>query len=358
MAAPSAPAEELTIPRAPVIAVALLGLTLVVGVACSLILQPFVPVVAWALALAIVAMPVQRWLERRQRPSVAAVLSVLVVAVVVVGPVFFAGQRLVQEAARAFERVSEYLQSGDWMSLLQRHPRLAGVATWIQERADLGTLLQSVGAFAAQNTPAFVTGSAWAAAQLVLTLYFLFFFLRDRGYLLDGVRSVMPLTAGEVNVLFVRVRDTIMATVWANVATSVLQGALGGLVFWLLGLPAPAVWGFVMFVLSLVPTLGSFVVWAPAAAYLALTGNVGKALILVAWGIGPVGTIDNVLYPFLVGTRLQLHALTAFVAVVGGVLAFGASGLVLGPVTVAAAQTLVETWRHRTQHRRSLASAA
>jgi predicted PurR-regulated permease PerM len=83
-----------------------------------------------------------------------------------------------------------------------------------------------------------------------------------------------------------------------------------------------------------------------------------KALILVAWGLGPVGLIDNILYPYLVGTRLRLHTLTAFVAVVGGVVAFGAAGLVLGPVAVAIAQALVEIWRRRTRQRRSLASAA
>ena len=353
-----APPEDLAVPRAFAITVALFVLSLGAGVVCFLVVQPFVPVVAWALALAIVAMPVQQRLERRARPSVAAAISVLGVAVVVIGPVFFAGQRLVVQAGRAFERVNEYLQSGEWTSLLESHPRLAGMAAWLQDSADLGGLLENVGGFAAQYTPAFVTGSAWAIAQLALTMFFLFFFLRDRGYLLDGVRSVIPLTAGEVTALFGRVRDTVMVTVWANVATSVLQGTLGGLIFWLLGLPAPVVWGFVMFVLSLVPTLGSFVVWAPAALYLALTGSVVKALILVAWGLGPVGLIDNVLYPYLVGTRLRLHTLTAFVAVVGGVIAFGAAGLVLGPAAVAIAQALVEIWRRRTRQRRSLASAA
>jgi predicted PurR-regulated permease PerM len=348
------PPENLAVPRAPAITVALFVLTLGVGVVCFLVVQPFVPVVAWALALAIVAMPIQQRLERRTPPSVAAAIAVLGAAVVVIGPVFFAGQRLVVQAGRAFESLSEYLQSGEWTALLENHPRLG----WLQESADLGGLLENVGGFAAQYTPGFVTGSAWAIAQLALTMFFLFFFLRDRGHLLDGVRSVMPLTAGEANVLFGRVRDTVMVTVWANVATSVLQGTLGGLMFWLLGLPAPIVWGFVMFVLSLVPTLGSFVVWAPAALYLALTGSVVKALILVAWGLGPVGLIDNILYPYLVGTRLRLHTLTAFVAVVGGVVAFGAAGLVLGPVAVAIAQALVEIWRRRTRQRRSLASAA
>jgi predicted PurR-regulated permease PerM len=137
-----------------------------------------------------------------------------------------------------------------------------------------------------------------------------------------------------------------------------VQGTLGGIVFWLLGLPAPLLWGFAMFLLSLVPTLGAFVVWVPATAYLALSGSLGKAAILAAWGLGVVATIDNLLYPFLVGTRLRLHTLTAFVAVVGGVFAFGASGLVIGPVVVAVALALAPLWRRRTRRRPPLAAAA
>ena len=323
---------------------------------CYLVAQPFIPAIAWALALAVVAVPVQRRLERKVRPSLAAAASVLAVGVVIVAPVLFVGQYMVREATRAFGWLSEQLQSGEWLATLQQQPRLAGVVQWLQESADLEAVMQSAGGMAAEKAPAFLTGSAWAVAQTVLTLFFVFFFLRDRTQLLDGVRSVIPLSDREVTGLFTRVHDTILTTVWANVATSAVQGTLGGLIFWLLGLPAPLVWGFAMFVFSLVPTLGSFVVWAPAAAYLALTGSLGKAAILTAWGLGPVGMIDNLLYPLLIRTRLQLHTLTAFVAVVGGVLAFGASGLVLGPVGVAVAQTLAPIWRRRTRRARAMSA--
>ena len=356
MAPPSASEEEVHLSRPPALALAVL--TLAAAVLCYLILRPFVPALAWALALAVVGHPVQRWLERRVRPSLAAGLAVLALGIAIVAPVFFAGQYLVKEAARAYKLATEQLQSGEWATTLQQHERVSRVVQWIQEQADLGAVMQSIGGFAAQNAPGFLMGSAWAVAEIALTLFFVFFFLRDRAQLLDGVRSVIPLSERETDRLFVRVHDTILATVWANIATSALQGTLGGIIFWLLGLPAPLAWGAVMFVLSLVPTLGSFVVWAPAAAYLAISGSLGKAALLTGWGIGPVGMIDNVLYPVLVRTRLQMHTLTAFVAVVGGVLAFGAAGLVIGPVTVAVAQSLAPIWRRRTRRNRSLAAAA
>jgi predicted PurR-regulated permease PerM len=358
MARQSAPDDEVDSSPLPVFQLALLALTLVAAFLCYLVARPFIPAVAWALALTIAALPVQRRLERKVRPSLAAAGSVLMVGLVIVAPAFFLGQRMVKEATRAYGWLSKQLESGEWLATLQQQPRLAGLVQWLQESADLGAVIQSAGGMAAENAPAFLMGSAWAVAQTVLTLFFVFFFLRDRTQLLEGVRSVMPLSDREVSGLFARVHDTVLATVWANVATSAVQGALGGLIFWLLGLPAPLVWGFAMFVFSLVPTLGSFVVWAPAAVYLALTGSLWKAAILTGWGLGPVGMIDNVLYPVLVRTRLQLHTLTAFVAVVGGVLAFGAPGLVLGPVAVAVAQTLAPIWRRRTRRARAVSAAA
>jgi predicted PurR-regulated permease PerM len=118
--------------------------------------------------------------------------------------------------------------------------------------------------------------------------------------------------------------------------------------FWWLGLPAPLLWGAIMALLAIVPVLGAFVVWVPAALYLALSGNWGKALILTAWGGIVIALIDNLLYPVLVGKRLRLHTLPVFIAIVGGIVLFGGAGLILGPVTLALTVALVEVWRRRT----------
>jgi len=118
--------------------------------------------------------------------------------------------------------------------------------------------------------------------------------------------------------------------------------------FWWLGLPAPALWGLVMGVLAVVPVLGAFIVWIPAAIFLALEGSWGKALILGVWGGVIVGGIDNVMYPILVGNRLKLHTIPAFMAIVGGLIVFGSSGLILGPVTLTVTVLLLEIWRSRT----------
>jgi predicted PurR-regulated permease PerM len=136
---------------------------------------------------------------------------------------------------------------------------------------------------------------------------------------------------------------------------SAIQGTLGTFIFWALGLPSPLLWGVVMFFLSMIPMAGSFLVWVPAAAFLALTGSLGKAAILVVWGILVIGAIDNFLSPRLVGKRARLHELLIFFSVLGGLQVFGVLGLVLGPVMIAITLALLEMVReaHRPDAERS-----
>lgn len=175
----------------------------------------------------------------------------------------------------------------------------------------------------------------------------LFFFLRDRRGALASLHHLSPLSREETETLFLRVRDTIRATVYGTLVVSLIQGLLGGLMFWWLGLPAPLLWGVVMAILSVVPMLGAFVVWIPAALFLALEGSWGKFIILVLWGMLVVGTVDNLLRPVLVANLLKLHTVLAFISVVGGLMLFGPAGLILGPVVLTITTVLLETWRSR-----------
>jgi predicted PurR-regulated permease PerM len=182
---------------------------------------------------------------------------------------------------------------------------------------------------------------------VALTFYLLFYFLRDRRSVRHLLRDLLPLSHDETDQLFRRVSDTVHATVYGTIAVAAAQGALGGLMFGILGLPAPLLWGLVMALLSIVPVLGAFIVWIPAAALLALDGHWGKAIILAAWGGLVVGSIDNVLRPILVGNRLRLHTVPAFIAMVGGLILFGASGFILGPLAFTVTLQLIAFWRSR-----------
>jgi len=180
---------------------------------------------------------------------------------------------------------------------------------------------------------------------LIVTLYLLFYFLRDREVALNWLREMSPLSSSEMDRLFDRVADTIRATFYGTVVVAVVQGTLGGLMFWWLGLPMPVFWGVVMGLLAIVPLRGAIVVWVPAAAYLALSGDWGRALILTVWGTIVVGGIDNLLYPILVKDQLSLHTVPAFISIVGGLVLFGASGLLLGPIILTLTIFFLELWR-------------
>jgi predicted PurR-regulated permease PerM len=317
--------------------------------ACWRLLQPFVGPIAWALALAVVAHPMHRWLARRiGKPGIAAGVAVLGVAILIVGPAIFVGHNLVKEAGTAVKTAQEEVKSGRWHEQLARSPRLQGAVTFLEKQVGLGEQFQGMVAEGGKRLSQVVAGSAWAVVELLLTFFVLFYLFRDRQKALGFLRSLVPLADREADDVFTRVSDTIHATIMGTLVVAAVQGALGGLMFWWLGFPAPILWGAIMALLSIVPVLGAFVIWVPAAIYLAATGHIGKAVILTAWGSIVVGLIDNLLYPILVGKKLRMHTVPVFFAIVGGLSAFGAAGLILGPVVLALTQAILEIWRRRT----------
>ena len=322
---------------------------------CYRLALPFLPALTWALALAVVTQPLHgRILKLTGRPNLAAALSVLVVAALIVAPAVLLARQLVGEAGRGLEALKAQTEQGRWQAALEANPALARALDVAAPGADVRGATERVVGAAGSYLSSFVGGSLWALAQLLITFFTLFYLFRDRRLFLKGVRSLLPLSQSETDRLFARVADTIYATFYGTFAVSLVQGLLGGLMFWWLGLPSPLMWGVVMFLLSLVPVLGAPVVWGPAALFLAATGNWGKALILTVWGLVVIGSIDNLLFPVLVGDRVRMHALLVFFSVIGGLLLFGAAGLVLGPVAVVITTLLVEVWRMRLSEDRNV----
>ena len=343
-----APPDAVTVAAAPTRRVVLLGATALGVYLCYRLALPFLPALAWALALAILFAPLQRWLEARIRwPSLATAATLLVVGLIVVVPAALVGQSLVAQAVKGSQLVEESIASGGWRHTFARQPRILALAERVEAQLDLPDTVRSVSEWLSDTAGRIVKGSLVQLVATCLTFYLLFFFLRDRARALEGARSLSPLTDAQTARLIARVHDTIFATVYGTLAVASVQGLLGGLMFWWLGLPAPLLWGLVMAVLGVVPVLGAFVVWIPAALFLAIEGRWVAALVLVAWGLLVVGTIDNLLRPVLVGNRLKLHTVLVFLSIVGGVLLFGAAGLILGPVVLTITRELLGFWRAR-----------
>jgi predicted PurR-regulated permease PerM len=193
-----------------------------------------------------------------------------------------------------------------------------------------------------------VGGSLRILIELLVMFFLLFYSFRDEAQGLSALRALLPLSKSETDVVFQLVSDTIHGTIYGTLMAALLQGALGGLMFWWLGLPSPLVWGIVMALLGVVPVLGPFIIWIPAAIVLALQGHWGKALILTAWGAVIIGLIDNIVYPVFVGKRMHFHTVPVFIALIGGLMLFGTAGLVVGPIVMATTVALLEVWRQRT----------
>ena len=166
-------------------------------------------------------------------------------------------------------------------------------------------------------------------------LYLLFFLLREGGELFKRIQDAIPLPPEQKRALFSKFTTVIRATIKGSIFVAAVQGALGGLIFWLLSLHAPVLWGVVMGLLALLPAVGAAAIWFPAAIYLLVTGSTWQGVVLLAFGAFVIGLIDNILRPLLVGKDTKMPDYVVLISTLGGLATFGLNGFVLGPVIAA-----------------------
>jgi predicted PurR-regulated permease PerM len=172
-----------------------------------------------------------------------------------------------------------------------------------------------------------------------------FLLLRHGETLVGTIPDLLPFERKRSEALLVRIRDVVLASMHGVVTIATIQGILCGGMFWLLGIPAAALWGLVTVFASVVPFVGTAAVWVPGTVYLLATGAWAKAIVLAVWGAAIVSSVDNLLRPRLVAGRVRLSGLAMFIAMLGGLQAFGALGIILGPVLFATAAGIVDVLR-------------
>jgi predicted PurR-regulated permease PerM len=318
----------------------------VVGIAvCAWIATPFVSALTWAFALAVVAAPLHDRIERRlRRPGLAAGTSVLLVTLLLLIPTMITAWQVGVQVSEGLEQMQQQLEAGALKDIAARVP--GGTRIYEMVMSDKGSATSLVPTVQ-QQAGAWLATTISVVFQVLVAAFALFFLLRDRSAVLATIRSYLPMTGPEATLFLDRIRLMTHATIYGTVVTALIQGTLGGIMFAIVGIPAAFLWGVVMALLSLIPSAGSFVIWIPAAIVLATQGEWWRAVLLAGWGTLVVGTIDNILYPWLVGHETRLHTLVVFLAVVGGLLVFGAAGIVLGPVAAAATVTLLDILKAR-----------
>ncbi len=321
-----------------------------VSVALAWILLPFYGVIMWAAVIGVLFSPVQRWLCRWRRldGSLAAMVTLLLVLVVVILPFVALTALLAREAAALFAYVQSWTQSGEVdVSVYLRgvHARLPDWATNALELAGLSDfddlqrrivgLLAQASQFIATQAIGLGQLTFGLVASLFFTLYLAFFVIRDGDEVIAQAQRALPLDERHSRELVRKFNTVIRATVKGTVVVAAVQGTLGGMAFWALGVSGALVWGVLMMFLSLVPAVGAALVWVPVAAYFLITGAVSKAVMLTLYGVLVIGLIDNLLRPILVGKDTRMPDYIVMITTIGGLAVFGLNGFVLGPVIAA-----------------------
>jgi len=308
------------------------------------LIASFLMPVFWAAVLATIFFPVQRRYVARfgGRRSLAAIATLLTIVAVVVLPLALVGVAVTGEALQ----LAEQIKSGaiDLKAPLRYLERMMPVATDFLDRFGLHVdgLTERLST-AALGISQIIAAGALGIGQDILNvtalffvmLYILFFFLRDGSQLVATLIRVLPLGDARERQLLAKFGEVSLATIKGTLVVGVVQGAIGGILFWALGLPAPVFWGAVMAVFSVLPAVGPGLVWAPAAIILLALGAYVKAIILIAGGVIVIGLVDNVLRPLLVGRDTQMPDYLVLLATLGGIAVFGISGFVIGPVIAA-----------------------
>ena len=318
---------------------------------CWRLIQPFLDVLLWAAVLVVVFRPIhQRIYARLRRPTWAATCSTLLVIVTILLPVTLITLAVVQE----LRQLAGNLETNPIRLLDLDSPLLGPLLRRIDEYVDLerfqsqeflSTHLEAWTTALAARTLGVVGGTLSVIVQMFLVVFTMFYLFRDGHAIARAARDMVPLDPDQAHDVVERTKEVIAATVYGVIIIALIQGTLGAFIFAVLGLPSPLLWGVVMFFLSMIPMAGSFLVWAPAALFLALSGAWPRAIILVVWGVLVVGSIDNFLSPRLVGKRTRMHELLVFFSVLGGLQLFGVLGVVLGPVLVAVTLAVIEMVR-------------
>jgi predicted PurR-regulated permease PerM len=313
----------------------------VVSLAFLWLTLDFIEPVFWAAVLAIIFNPLQRQLAQavQGRKTLAALIGTLAIVLMVFLPLVVVGVAVSREALNLYDRIQD--GSIDLKGFLARvDPLMRDLAArvGIDFESTQQRIYEAAGS-AAQliATQAVVVGQnvLSVVAQTALMLYLLFFFLRDGDDLLAVLDDAIPMGDGRQRMLFNRFASVTRATLKGTLLVGLVQGALGGLLFWILGLRAPVFWGVIMAMLSLLPLVGPALVWAPTAIFLMATGSVTKGVILLAGGVVVVGTADNILRPLLVGRETRMPDYMVLLSTLGGLSVFGPAGFVAGPVLAA-----------------------
>jgi predicted PurR-regulated permease PerM len=325
----------------------------VLGYALLLIFEPFVGAMSWAAFLAFLLFPLNERMRHRLRgPGIAAGTLTLLAPIVILLPLSALSVDFVAQISGLLQKLQQSTKQWDVKSFadLQQFPMIVKVNDWLQAHAGVSaaelqgwlvTGTQHVLQRAAGFSGTFFLGALDSLFSFAIMLFLLYFFLRDGDEMMARAQSLIPLDDARKQRLFHQLSNVTRAIVFGTSMTALAQGVLIGVGFAIADLPSPVVFGVLAALLSMLPVGGAAFVWGPATVWLFFDGRWGYGIFMLAWGL-MLGGLDNVLRPMLISGRAKISALAVFVGVLGGIPAFGAIGVIAGPVALSLVLALTE----------------
>lgn len=336
-------------------------LVLSVGVLalCLALFRPFVSPLLWAAVLCYSLYPAYNKLVRMtgNRRAFSALVMCLVLTLGIIVPLVYLSFLIAEDLSETYQSLVAWLQQREeplfegWRD----YPLLAAPAEALQNlerltgtdlRSSLVENLTDLGRVLVEQVTRLATNVLYAVVQLGMILLCAFYLFRDGDVLIEWLRATIPLAPDRQRLLGRRFDDVVKGAVYGNTVIALLEGVIGGVAFWIVGLPSPLLWGAAMAILAYLPLVGAGLIWLPAAAYLFWQGAYAKVAVLTVTGV-ILAVVDYLVRTIVVGGRSRLHTLLVFFSVLGGLGVFGLVGIIAGPLVVAVGITLVETLRSR-----------
>lgn len=333
------------------------AITLLVLYFSYLVIKPYLLDIFMALVLFFTARPLHRTLTRvfYGMRTLASLVTCVILALVILIPLVSLVSIIANQALEFSGVVREGLQNGhlwNWVEAKVNiihgwllHLKMPLPSGEIKLDQIAFTVLTKASEFVYSNAIGLLKGFTYFFLDLILVLFIAFFMFIQGDDFIEEIKKLSPLDAEHNEEILHETETTIKATLWGTVIIAFVQGILGGVGFWIFGLPQPAFWGTVMIPAAVIPVVGSTIIWGPAAIYLLVSGHVGAGIGLIVWGGGLVSVIDNILKPMLMkGTRSTPTVFILF-SILGGIAYFGIIGFILGPLILSFLLSLLRIYQ-------------
>ncbi|MGA7842514.1 MAG: AI-2E family transporter [Candidatus Acidiferrales bacterium] len=323
------------------------GIVAILSYFAFLIFQPFLPALCWAIIIVVVSYPAYLRLAVRFRPTVAALLCTLAVTVLLIVPALAIMAAFVRQGVQAVQHIQVQIANGHfdwvnraWLELQSRFPDndTTSLATLLSRYAD------NAAAYVAARLGTLLKNTALFLFHLSVTILAMFYLYRDGQSFMARIREVLPFESLHSERMINEARDLIFASVVSSLVAAAAHGILGGIAFGLAGITAPVFWGVMMGFFSLVPVVGSALIWVPAAISLIAEGHITAGIMVAVFCSIVVGLVDNLLRPWVISGRAEMGGLVVFISVLGGISVFGLLGVVVGPIIVATGASLLDLY--------------